>query len=75
MSSPTTAPGCKTHLHKAEQLLAEETKLARYEYEDAHEQTRQAEQEENEARGKFLALKSTVTLLQHTLSKDDKGRD
>ncbi|MGV0964262.1 MAG: hypothetical protein ACOYBT_10290 [Polynucleobacter sp.] len=61
----------KRHLAKALELLKEEVKLARYELEDSHETTKEAQRREAETRDKYLALKAAVLLLEGQLEDDD----
>lgn len=61
----------KRHLAKALELLKEEVKLARYELEDSHETTKEAQRREAETRDKYLALKAAVLLLEGQLEDAD----
>ena len=61
------------HLEKAQELLKEEAKLARYEWEDALEASKTAQREEQAARDKFLAFKATVHLLDGAYPTDTGG--
>lgn len=51
------------HLSKAHELLQEEARVARHEWEAALEASRTTQRTESKAREKYLALTATVQLL------------
>jgi len=61
------------HLRKAVELLTEEAKLARYEWEERLEQSKEAQREEAKAREKYTALTATVHLLKKETIQEDSA--
>lgn len=53
----------KQHLLKAHELVKEDARLARYEWEEALENSKEAQRTEAQARDKYLALTATLQLL------------
>ncbi len=58
------------HLLKADELLKEEAKLARYEFEDAHEKEVEASEDEGRAKAKYFALKAASKVVSEQLGDD-----
>lgn len=61
------------HLHNARDIILEETRLARYEWEEASENCKEAQRREAEARDKYQALVATSQLIDHSLGDGPFG--
>lgn len=63
----------KQHLQKAHEIVKEEAKMARYEWEEALETSKAAQRCEGQARDKYLALTATVQLLEEATTEEPAG--
>lgn len=61
---PAKMTPSRQHLCKALELIKEEARLARYDWEDTLERSRTAQRLEAQAREKYLALNATVHVLE-----------
>ena len=68
----STAAGAK-HLYNAREIILEETRLARYEWEEASENSKEAQRTEAQARDKYQALIATSQLIDHSLDSKHDG--
>lgn len=68
MKSTKPATAGVQHLLKAHELVKEDARLSRYEWEEALDNNQEAQRVEAEARDKYLALTATVQLLEASTS-------